>query len=188
MIGSIALSLALVAAQAGPIPDPLGTTLPPVQGTPAAAHPLRPTVAPQNPYLAKDPRSNVHNDTWMTDAYRIRGPLGRSPQASSSLMAPALCGSLTFQSRGYIVSVCPSIVAGPQARVIDPTTLALLATYNLPNAPDPPGTKAYQNFAGGGYSSSIVATASGARRRPSTSTSCRCRRTAARSRRPATTT
>jgi hypothetical protein len=133
------------------IPDPLGTSLPHVQGAPVAPHPMRATVAPQNPYLAKDPRSNIHNDTWMTDAYRIRGPLGRSPRAFSSLMRPALCGSLTFHSRGYLVSVCPSVVAAPQARVIDPETLAVLATYDMPNAPDPPGTKAYQNFAGGGY-------------------------------------
>ena len=35
--------------------------------------------------------------------------------------------------------------------MIDPKTLEILATYNMPNAPDPPGTKAYQNFAGGGY-------------------------------------
>ena len=35
--------------------------------------------------------------------------------------------------------------------MIDPQTLELLATYDMPNAPDPPGTKAYQNFAGGGY-------------------------------------
>jgi hypothetical protein len=66
-------------------------------------------------------------------------------------MPPALCGSLTFHSRGYIVSVCPSLVAPPQVRVIDPATLELLASYDMPNAPDPPGTKAYQNFAGGGY-------------------------------------
>src|ERR687895_1822879 len=32
-----------------------------------------------------------------------------------------------------------------------PRTLELLATYDMPQAPDPPGTKAYQNFAGGGY-------------------------------------
>ena len=66
-------------------------------------------------------------------------------------MPPALCGSLTFHSRGFLVSVCPSLVAPPQVRVIDPDTLELLATYDMPNAPDPPGTKAYQNFAGGGY-------------------------------------
>jgi hypothetical protein len=47
--------------------------------------------------------------------------------------------------------VCPSLVAAPQARVIDPQTLEVPATYNMPNAPDPPGTKAYQNFSGGGY-------------------------------------
>src|ERR671914_2223966 len=32
-----------------------------------------------------------------------------------------------------------------------PRTLELLATYDMPQAPDPPGTKAYQNFVGGGY-------------------------------------
>ena len=109
------------------------------------------TRAPQNPFLARDPRSNIHNDTWMTDAYRWRGPLGRSPRAFSGAMPPALCGSLTFHSRGFLVSVCPSLLAPPQARVIDPETLEILATYDMPNAPDPPGTKAYQNFAGGGY-------------------------------------
>jgi hypothetical protein len=49
------------------------------------------------------------------------------------------------------VSVCPSLIAPPQLRLIDPQSLEVLATYDMPNAPDPPGTKAYQNFAGGGY-------------------------------------
>jgi outer membrane protein assembly factor BamB len=145
---------ALVAALAAavlPIPDPLPTTLPHLQGAPATAHRMRATVAPRNPHLARDPRSNIHDDTWMTDAYRRRGPLGRSPRASSGLMTPALCGSLTFSSHGLLVSVCPSVGAPPQARVIDPATLELLASYEMPTAPDPPGTKAYQNFAGGGY-------------------------------------
>ena len=98
----------------------------------------------------------------MTDAYRWAGPLGRSPEAFSESMPPALCGSLTFHSRGWIVSVCPSLTAPPQARVIDPLTLELLATYDMPQAPDPPGTKPYQNFAAGATSSSTAATASGA--------------------------
>jgi hypothetical protein len=145
-------ALALVAAAlVAPIPNPLPTTLPHYQGAAVPPRPMRATVAPQNPFLAKDPRSNIHNDTWMTDAYRRRGPLGRSPVTLSAAMPPALCGSLTFHSRGFLVAVCPSIGAGPQARVIDPDTLDVLATYDMPNAPDPPGTKAYQNFAGGGY-------------------------------------
>jgi hypothetical protein len=152
---SYALALLLLAvppaAAAEPIPDPLGTTLPRYQGAPASPERLSFTRAPQNPFMAPSPRSNIHNDTWMTDAYRWAGPLGRSSQALSSGMRPALCGSLTFHSRGYIVSVCPSLIAPPQVRVMDPRTLELLATYDMPQAPDPPGTKPYQNFAGGGY-------------------------------------
>ena len=139
------------AAAADPILDPLGTTQPRYQGAPATAQQLAHTKAPRNPFMAPNPRSNIHNDTWMTDAYRWAGPLGRNPAAFSNAMPPALCGSLTFHSRGYLVSVCPSLVAAPQVRVIDPHSLELLATYDMPNAPDPPGTKAYQNFAGGGY-------------------------------------
>src|ERR687898_200632 len=146
----LALALTPVAA-AEPILDPLRPTFPAFQGITATPDPITHTRAPRNPFMAPNPRSNIHNDTWMTDAYRRAGPVGRSPEAFSSAMRPALCGSLTFHSRGYIVSVCPSLVAPPQLRVIDPVTLELLATYDMPSAPDPPGTKAYQNFAGGGY-------------------------------------
>jgi hypothetical protein len=139
------------AALADPIADPLAPLFPHYRGAPAAAHQLRPTRAPQNPFMAKNPRNNIHNDTWMTDAYQWAGPLGNSPAAFSNAMPPALCGSLTFHSAGYIVSVCPSLLAAPQARVIDPQSLEILATYDMPDAPDPPGTKRYQNFAGGGY-------------------------------------
>jgi hypothetical protein len=139
------------AASAEPILDPLRPTFPAFQGATATPDPINYTRAPRNPFMAPNPRSNIHNDTWMTDAYRRAGPVGRSPEAFSGAMRPALCGSLTFHSRGYIVSVCPSLVAPPQLRVIDPVTLELLATYDMPSAPDPPGTKAYQNFAGGGY-------------------------------------
>ena len=151
-LAAAALALTLAApAGAEPIPDPLAPLFPDFQGSPAAPQQLSHTRAPQNPFMAPNPRGNIHNDTWMTDAYSWAGPLGNSPTAFSEGMQPALCGSLTFHSRGYIVSVCPSLVAPPQARVIDPNTLELLATYDMPNAPDPPGTKAYQNFAGGGY-------------------------------------
>jgi len=142
--------LLAAAALAVPIPNPLGTTLPHYHGAPATPQRFPATKAPQNPFLARDPSSNIHNDTWMTDAYRRRGPLGRAPVATSASMAPGVCGSLTFHSGGYLVSVCPTLAA-PQARVIDPATLDVLASYDLPFAPDPPGTPRYQNFAGGGY-------------------------------------
>jgi hypothetical protein len=155
-----ALAAALVlpaTAPADPIPSlPPFASLPPFQGGAATAQPLpstKVTFAPQNPFMAPDPNSNIHNDAWMTDAYPQRnGPLGRSPVASSNgMLPPGVCGSLAFDSRGRIVSVCPSAGFPPQARIIDPQTLEIIATYNLPQAPDPPGTKQYQNFSGGGY-------------------------------------
>ena len=49
------------------------------------------------------------------------------------------------------MTACGSNVAPPQVRVIDPKTLATLATYDLPQAPDLPGTLPYQNVTGGAY-------------------------------------
>ncbi len=109
------------------------------------------TRAPQNPHLAENPSSNIHNDTWMSDAYPGRGPLGRSVETSSGAARPGICGSLTFDRRGRIVTICPSTISPPQARIIDPATLEVLATYDLPDAPTVDGTANYQNFAGGGY-------------------------------------
>ncbi|MFL5846024.1 MAG: hypothetical protein ACJ762_15155 [Solirubrobacteraceae bacterium] len=139
------------AASASPILNVTGTSLEHYQGAPATAHAIKATRPPQNPQMTKNPWSNIHNDTWMTDAYAYAGPLGKNPLATSSSLGPALCGSITFDSHGRIVSVCPSIVAAPQTRVIDPKTLEVLGTYDMPTAADPPGTKMYQNFSGGGY-------------------------------------
>jgi hypothetical protein len=155
---ALAVGMALPATASGvpilsaPLPPP---SLPAFQGGAATASPLPPskvTIPPQNPFMATDPDSNIHNDAWMTGAYPLRsGPLGRSPVSTSEAKPPAVCGSLAFDTRGRIVAVCPSAGLGPQARLIDPHTLATIATYNLPAALDPPGTKTYQNFSGGGY-------------------------------------
>jgi hypothetical protein len=116
-----------------------------------AAAPLPPTNAPENPYMAANPNSNIHDDTWMTDTYDRAGPVGRNLQTQQGLYPPSLCGSLAFDTAGRIVSVCPSLVTPPVARIIDPKTLSVLGSYTMPSAPDPAGTKAYQNFTGGGY-------------------------------------
>jgi hypothetical protein len=133
----------------GPAPS-----LPAFQGHAAKARPLPPskvTHAPQNPLMAAGSNGNVHNDTWMTDAYNRPGPLGRSLQATSGKQRAGICVSVAFDSHGRIVTVCPSPLAAPQARIIDPRTLEPKATYDLPQAPDLPGTKPFQNATGGGY-------------------------------------
>ena len=140
-------ALAAPIASSGPAPS-----LPAFQGKAAKAHAIKNrSVAPQNPFLAKNPFSNIHDDTWMTDSYLYRGPLGRSLSATSEAKPVRLCGSLTFDTHGRIVSVCPSLAGPPEARIMDPNTLATLATFALPDAPNPPGTKLFQNFSGGGY-------------------------------------
>jgi hypothetical protein len=152
---TIALAVGTGSASAVPINSlPPAPSLPAFQGHTVTAHPLPPskvTVAPQNPYMAANPGSNVHNDTWMTDTYQIPGPLGTSLQATSESEPASICVSLAFDSHGRIVTVCPSVATAPQARIIDPKTLATLATYDLPNAPDLTGTAPYQNATGGGY-------------------------------------
>jgi hypothetical protein len=149
-----ALVACLAAATATAIPIlPIGPppTLPAFSGKGAKARPTTPARPPQLRLLAPNPNSNIHNDAWMTDAYRRRGPLGRSLVTASAVGQPALCGSLAFDRRGRIVSVCPSASLPPQARIIDPDSLETIASYTLPNAPDPAGTQTYQNFSGGGY-------------------------------------
>ncbi|MDX6583636.1 MAG: hypothetical protein QOI10_2820 [Solirubrobacterales bacterium] len=147
--GALALS---ASASALPIIDTGTPSLPAHSGAAAKAHKIKdPTIAPQNPYMTSNPNSNIHNDTWMTDAYQRKGPLGNNLQTSSGSFPPSLCGSITFDSQGRILSICPSSVAPPTARLIDPSTLAQISSYVLPTAPNAPGTKEYQNFTGGGY-------------------------------------
>ena len=55
---------------------------------------------------------------------------------------------MTFDSRGRIVTVCVS-PTGATLRLIDPDSLATLASYELP--PREPGTFSFNNFSGGGY-------------------------------------
>ena len=148
-----ALTLAFAAsAQALPIVDVGTPSLPNFSGAAATAKKVKdPTIAPQNPFMAANPNSNIHNDTWMTDAYQRSGPLGNNLQATSGALPPSLCGSLAFDKLGRLLSVCPSSVSPPVARIIDPVTLEVISTFTLPQVPNPPGTKEYQNFTGGGY-------------------------------------
>jgi hypothetical protein len=142
---------AAAASAATPVaPGPV-TSLPTATGAAAKAQPLPATMAPRHPFMGANPFSNIHNDPWMTDAYQQAGPLGRNLQATSGATKPSLCGSLAFDKAGHIVSVCPSAFAAPQARVFDPKTLDVIATYDMPDAPNPAGTKFFQNFTGGGY-------------------------------------
>jgi hypothetical protein len=123
--------------------------LPPAAGVAAPAIP--PPRPPQNPNLAANPGSNIHNDSWMTDAYARSGPTGRDLVTSFGALPPSLCSAMTFDRQAHLVTVCPSAVAPPTLRVLDRATLAVVGQYVLPDAPSPPGTALFQDFTGGGY-------------------------------------
>src|SRR4051794_1381201 len=92
-IAAAAIAAALApAALAGTPATPIGPTgpvpsHPPYEGAPIQGKPF-PGVspAPQNPQMAPNPLSNVHNDTWMSDDYtQYAGPAGRHPKMFSTL-------------------------------------------------------------------------------------------------------
>jgi hypothetical protein len=132
---------------AAPLPS-----LPDFTGKAFKATPIKgATKAPQNPFMAKDPKSNIHNDTWMTGTYNWPGPLGRNLVSDSGSANNGICSTIAFDKRGRIVTVCVSTIAPPQARIIDPDTLEVLDTFDLPDAPKVDDTPNYQNFSAGGY-------------------------------------
>jgi hypothetical protein len=118
-------------------------------GHPATPHAIRgiPPV-PSNPFMAPGGRSEIHNDAWQTDAYTWGGPLGRTPTTQSAPLGRE-CGGVAFDRRGRIVSVCVG-APGPELYMLDPSTLATLATFSLPPRQSIPANP-FQDFTGGGY-------------------------------------
>jgi hypothetical protein len=139
-------------AAAAPIPSTgPASPLTAFTGAPATPNPITGIAQPpRHPFMAPNGRSNIHDDTWQTNTYTTPGPLGRAPQLVSSALG-SICGSITFDSRGRIVAVCTNLTT-TQLQLIDPRTLATLATYELPPKPAPtPNSNPFQNFTGGGY-------------------------------------
>lgn len=119
----------------------------PFTGAAVAARPVPPAHVPQNPFMAANGGSNIHNDGYQSDAYDVAGPLGRDLQVSSTSVGGE-CASVTFDRRGRIVTVCVS-PTGATLRMIDPDDLSTLASYDLPRREV--GSFSFSNFSGGGY-------------------------------------
>ena len=151
---ALAVSMAATpaaAATAAPIPDPDRTPgIPEFDGSAATPRPITAPLPPRHPHMAPNERSNLHVDAFQTDTNVLTGPLGRDPSTVSTFYS-AVCGSVTFDSRGRIVTVCVGL-GGPTLKLLDPTTLNEIATFSLPpRQPGPPGGNVFQDFAGGGY-------------------------------------
>jgi hypothetical protein len=133
-----------------PIPtDPLGgaaefegetATPAPITGVPEP---------PQHPFMAPNGRSNLHNDAYMTDTYRVSGPLGDGSEVSTFFARE--CGSIAFDSLGRIVSICVGLDR-PVLALLDPQTLRTLAALPLPQRSlQSASGNPFTDFSGGGY-------------------------------------
>lgn len=93
---------------------------------------------PRHPFLAPNGRSNMHNDAYMSDTYEVSGPLGIDPDVLFRRYADSganLCVTITFDSQGRILTTNAQM-SGFRIMLVDPGTLDVLASYELP-ARDP---------------------------------------------------
>ncbi len=141
------LAPAAAQAQPQPIPEVGGSSAPAFVGEPFKPNAIVAPDPPRHPHMAPNGLSNLHVDGFQTDVHQVPGPLGNGT-ARSSVFHAADCASVTFDSRGRIVTVCVS-VRDVTLHLKDPMTLASLATYPLP--PRDPSPNMFQNFTGGGY-------------------------------------
>jgi hypothetical protein len=151
LLALLALLIAPAAALAqDEIPqDPDATPPPEFVGEPARHRPVYAPAVPAHPFMAPAGRSNIHVDPFQTDTNTWSGPLGRATETVSHYEPPGgVCGSVTFDSRGRIVTTCLQLRA-VRLKLFDPRTLEELAAFELP--PRPPSTNPFQDFAGGGY-------------------------------------
>ena len=100
---------------------------------------------PQNPALAANPHNSIHHDAWGTDAYELAGPRNPLTAPVESLYTGGDCGTITFDSRGRIVTSCPTI-SSAELYLIDPDTLEILASANAGDR-----VPSFTDFSGGGY-------------------------------------
>ena len=126
-----------------PIPWEAPTTLPEFIGESADLPLLQPLGVPQNPFMAANSFSHVHNDAWMSDVYTVAGPLGRKLEVLSNTMAearlnpesPVFQGLGTVDSHGRLVLSCHGV--GEWSLVlVDPVSLKVLARKLMPTPPN----------------------------------------------------
>jgi hypothetical protein len=151
-----ATSLAAIAQQGLPNPIPIpnqpdARPVPLFIGAEAVPRPIDAASVPQNPWMGPNPGGNAHNDSYMSDAYEIAGPLGKSPQVRSAWLATlqgdprfyppadpvAIPVVITFDRAGNLVAGVIKFRSAEneayvQLTLIDPDSLATLAKFDLP--------------------------------------------------------
>jgi hypothetical protein len=146
-----ACTAAFAAVPSQPIPEgPEANSVPSFLGSPAKPKSVAAPSIPAHPFMAANGRSNIHDDAYMTDTYLTSGPLGRNMQRRSTFQGSE-CASVTFDRAGRIVSICVGL-DHPRLVLLDPGTLDLLASFDLPpRQVNSSSSNPFTDFSGGGY-------------------------------------
>lgn len=134
-----------------PIP-PLPTDLlvPRFTGAAVTPQPLAAPPVPQNPFLAPNGRSSMHNDAYSTDAYAVSGPTGRALTMRTASYGIRECATMAFDSRGRIVGLCGGL-EGFTMMVIDPVTLRAISQLQLSARDFSKSANPFTDICGGTY-------------------------------------
>ncbi|MCB0915811.1 MAG: hypothetical protein H6525_02400 [Actinobacteria bacterium] len=101
----------------------------------------------QNPAMAAFPFAAIHNDAAQSDLYP--GPVAIDPGTAElrTFTAGGGCASIAWDSTGNLVAVC--VADAVTAHVIDPESMAGLASYRISDRPY--SADFLTDFGGGGY-------------------------------------
>jgi len=142
--GAIAIAVASSTSTALPV-DPMAMLASKGSGGPAMSADLPPTATPQNPSLAANPFSSIHNDAWATDAYNLPAPAAPGTAAVESLFTGGDCATITFDSQGRLITLC-STLTRVVALIVDPATLEVIDRAEVGHR-----RPSLTDFSGGGY-------------------------------------
>lgn len=134
-----------------PIPSlPTDLLVPRFTGAPVVARPIDHPPIPQNPWLAANGASSMHNDAYSSDAYAVSGPLGHRPRVTSATYGVRECATMAFDSRGRIVGLCGGL-EGFTLMVIDPVTLRPVDELRISTRDLTTGANPLSDICGGTY-------------------------------------
>ena len=105
----------------------------PATANAANAKPIDAPVIFQNKYMAENGRNNVHNDSYMSDTYRVDGPHREDPIVREAKLG-GLCVTITFDKLGRINTLATSPSGRHLLCLVDPVTLSKLSRdFELPS-------------------------------------------------------
>lgn len=101
------------------------------------AKPISGFTIKQHPYLARQDLSTIHSGGYNSDIHLANGPLANNPQVLSrqgSTAPGGMYATTTFDDDGLLIIFMGSF-GGFELNLLEPRTLKLLATYELPQRP-----------------------------------------------------